>query len=128
MTAAEFRAIALALVGATESAHMGHPDFRANGRIFASLRSDVRGTIKLPPQDQASFVADHPSVFTPEAGAWGLQGYTRVDLGKASAEILGEAMTRAWQHVMAGPPVAPRAKRPASPRAGRPATPRAKRR
>jgi hypothetical protein len=37
MTADDFRDIALSMNGATEGSHMGHPDFRANGRIFATL-------------------------------------------------------------------------------------------
>ena len=37
MTAEDFRRLALSLAGATEGAHMGHPDFRANGGVFASL-------------------------------------------------------------------------------------------
>ena len=36
MTADDFRRITLALEGAVEKAHMGHPDFRVNGRIFAT--------------------------------------------------------------------------------------------
>ena len=43
MTADAFREIALAFDGAVEEhAHMGHPDFRANGRIFAGLHGDER--------------------------------------------------------------------------------------
>ena len=37
MTAREFRRIALSLPQASEAAHMGHPDFRVGGRIFATL-------------------------------------------------------------------------------------------
>jgi hypothetical protein len=37
MTAAEFRRIALSLPQTNEAAHMGHPDFRVAGRIFATL-------------------------------------------------------------------------------------------
>ena len=37
MTAEQFRQMALALPEATELAHMHHPDFRVNGRIFATL-------------------------------------------------------------------------------------------
>jgi hypothetical protein len=40
MTADEFRRLALRMDGATEGAHMGHPDFRANRRIFATLYPD----------------------------------------------------------------------------------------
>jgi hypothetical protein len=37
-----FRRIALSLPGAAESWHMGHPDFRLNGRIFATLSAQER--------------------------------------------------------------------------------------
>lgn len=37
MTAEEFRQLALSLPEATEQSHMGHPDFRVRGRIFATL-------------------------------------------------------------------------------------------
>ena len=54
MTADEFRELALSLRGATESAHMNHPDFRAHGRIFATLGypDATRGMVKLAPHDQ----------------------------------------------------------------------------
>ncbi len=52
MTLDQFRALALTLEGAVESAHMGHPDFRANGRIFATLYpGEGTGMIKLPPDE-----------------------------------------------------------------------------
>ena len=37
LTADQFRDLALQMEGAVEGAHMAHPDFRANGRIFATL-------------------------------------------------------------------------------------------
>jgi hypothetical protein len=37
MNVGAFRRIALSLEGAEEGSHMGHPDFRVNGRIFATL-------------------------------------------------------------------------------------------
>ncbi len=37
MTSAAFRKLALSLPHAEEGAHMNHPDFRVNGRIFATL-------------------------------------------------------------------------------------------
>jgi hypothetical protein len=79
---------------------MGHPDFRAGGRIFASLDADGRtGTVKLTPDQQARFTSEHAEVFAPASGAWGRQGYTRVALSKADEETVGEAMTLAWQSV-----------------------------
>jgi hypothetical protein len=108
VTANAFRRIALGLAGVEERAHMGHPDFRTNGRIFATLQSADRGMVKLTPEQQTQFVADHPAVFEPESGAWGRQGCTRVHLRQADAETIGEAMTLAWQNAQATPVKRPR--------------------
>ena len=84
MTPDDFREIVLALDGAAEGAHMDHPDFRANGRIFASLHSEDRfGMVKLTPEEQAVFLREHPKTFEPSAGAWGRQGCTNVKLATA---------------------------------------------
>ncbi len=37
MDAADFRRIALSLEGVEEGSHMGSPDFRVGGRMFATL-------------------------------------------------------------------------------------------
>ena len=99
MKAKDFRRIALGLSGAIEKEHMGHPDFRANGRIFATLYADLKtGMVKLTPDEQTTFMRAHPGAFSPEAGAWGRAGCTRVRLDAVDEETLGEAMTLAWQH------------------------------
>lgn len=78
---------------------MGHPDFRANGRIFATLHADYQwGMVKLTPEQQQRFVEDAPGAFVPEKGAWGLQGCTAVRLDSVDEETLGEAMTLAWRN------------------------------
>jgi hypothetical protein len=99
MTAAGFRRIARGLSGVVEGVHMGHPDFRVNGRIFATLQTADRGMVALTPDEQARFTAEHPEVFVTESGAWGRQGYTRVYLKAADPEVVGEAMTLAWQRL-----------------------------
>ena len=107
MIEAEFRRIALGMSGAVEGAHMGHPDFRAGlgGRIFATLHEGSEaGMIKLTPEQQRHFIDAHPAMFTPENGAWGRQGCTRVLLAHADSEIVGEAMTLAWQAVAVAKP------------------------
>jgi hypothetical protein len=106
MTAAQFRKLALKLNGATEGAHMGHPDFRANGRIFATLHpGDKTGMVKLSPEEQVEFMNGDPAAFSPASGAWGRQGCTIVQLAVVETDKLGEAMTLAWQGAMkAGKP------------------------
>ena len=91
---------------------MGHPDFRAYGRIFATLHADLKtAMVKLMPEQQAEFVRAS-TAFTPENGAWGRQGCTRIVLATADTERVGEALTCAWQNAA----VAARTKRRASTR------------
>jgi hypothetical protein len=122
MTANDFRRIALGMKDAVEREHMGHPDFRANGRIFATLHADLRwGMVKLTPEQQEPFVREHPGTFVPENGAWGRQGCTAVRLDSVDEETLGEALTLAWRNSAAAP--AARRSRP-SRKTGRTPSPR----
>ena len=99
MTEKQFRRIALGMDGAIESAHMGHPDFRANGCIFATLKGDGKhGMVKLTPEQQQRFIKEAPDAFAPESGAWGRQGCTRVQLAAIDEDTLGNALTLAWQN------------------------------
>lgn len=99
MTASGFRRIALGMKGAVEGSHMGHPDFRAHGRIFATLHADLEtGMVALTPEQQGEFIRAHPAVFAPENGAWGRQGSTAVRLAAAEEETAGDALTLAWQN------------------------------
>jgi hypothetical protein len=101
MTANEFRRIALKMNDASEGAHMGHPDFRANGKIFATLYPDgVSGMVKLTPDQQQDFLRADSNAFAPASGAWGRQGCTTVRLESVEEETLGEAMTLAWQNTV----------------------------
>jgi hypothetical protein len=57
MKAADFRNIALGMKDTIEGAHMGHPDFRVNGRVFASLHEDLAwGMVGLTADQQQEFV------------------------------------------------------------------------
>jgi len=102
MTANGFRRIALGFEGAVESAHMGHPDFRAGGRIFATLQyPDERwGMVKLPAADQDEFVREYSGVFVPCNGAWGRQGCTNVLLKAAKTDVLRTAIESAWRDAL----------------------------
>ena len=123
MTAGDFRRIALGLEDAIEGAHMGHPDFRTNGRIFATLRADERhGMVALTPGQQQEVLRDHPAAFAPESGAWGRQGCTAVRLDAVDEDTLGEAMTLAWRNAAARKPPRGKPRRAArkpAPRRGR---------
>ena len=98
MTAKDFRRIALSLEGAEESSHMGSPDFRVGGRIFATLASQKQGygNLMLTPEMQAAFPGDQPEIFLPIAGGWGM-GMTHVRLAKADEALLTGALRSAWK-------------------------------
>lgn len=99
LRAVDFRRIVLGMEGAVEGAHMGHPDFRAHGRIFATLNTEETvGVVMLTPEQQRTFLDDHPSVFSPAAGAWGRGGSTKVQLDAADEDAVGEAVTLAWRN------------------------------
>ena len=99
MRARDFRRIVLGMEGALEGAHMGHPDFRAHGRIFATLNAEETvGVIMLKPDQQQTFLAEYPDIFSPAAGAWGRGGSTLVQLDAADEDTVGEAVTLAWQN------------------------------
>ena len=99
MDANDFRRIALSLEGAEESSHMGAPDFRLGGRIFATLASEKQGygNLMITPEQQAAFVEELPEVFLPVAGGWGRMGATHIRLGAASEDVLAGALHTAWK-------------------------------
>jgi hypothetical protein len=99
MNGADFRRIALSLEGAEESSHMGSPDFRVGGRIFATLASQKQGygNLMLTPEQQADFVAEQPEIFVPIAGGWGKMGMTHIRLAAANEDVLTGALRTAWK-------------------------------
>lgn len=98
LTPDDFRRIALGMTGAMESSHMDHPDFRVNGKIFATLSypTEAWGTVMLTPEQQREFVVADPEIFTPVSGGWGLKGATSVRLASATEDAVHQAVTAAW--------------------------------
>jgi hypothetical protein len=99
MNVGAFRRIALSLEGAEEGSHMGHPDFRVNGRIFATLAAAAQGygNLLLTPEEQSAFVEELPEIFVPVAGGWGKNGATHVRLAVVTEDVLTGALRTAWK-------------------------------
>ena len=99
MNASDFRRLALSLEGAEEGSHMGSPDFRVGGRIFATLAAQKLGygNLMLTPDQQAAFVAEAPEVFLPVAGGWGRSGATHMRLAAANEDLMLGALRTAWK-------------------------------
>src|SRR5437867_9401456 len=101
VNAAGFRSIALGMKDAVEGAHLGHPDFRLDGKIFATIHPDHQfAMVKLTPDQQQEFTRENPASFAPENGAWGRAGCTRVRLDSVDEDTLGAAVTLACQNAV----------------------------
>ena len=99
MNVKDFRRIALSFEGAEESSHMGQPDFRVGGRIFATLASQHLGygNLKLTLEQQEAFVQELPELFLPIPGGWGRTGMTHIRLQAANEDVLRGALHAAWK-------------------------------
>jgi hypothetical protein len=104
VTRREFRNMALSFAETEARSHMGHPDFRVAGKIFATLGypDSTWGMLKLTPIEQRMFIDAEPKAFKPSAGAWGRRGATNVKLGAVKKTTLRRAMAAAWE--FAAPP------------------------
>ena len=101
MTPRQFRKIALSFPDSVESAHMGHPDFRVCGRVFASLGAPSAdwAMVKLTPEQQKVFCDADVDMFQPCNGAWGRQGCTNVRLSDAKSAVVRSALSLAVENV-----------------------------
>src|ERR1044072_6767239 len=99
MTSTEFRRLALSMPHATERAHMEHPDFRVDGKIFATLGypDEDHGMVILPPDEQKKWIESAPGTFAPAKGAWGKSGSTSVRLDGIDGATLRRVMEIAWR-------------------------------
>ena len=100
MSADSFRRVALGQPQALESSHMGHPDFRVGGKIFATLDgAGLRGCLKLTPEQQEMLMDAEPGRFEPAAGYWGRRGWTWIGLEDADEATITSALAMAWRNV-----------------------------
>lgn len=103
MTPAQFKKLALAVPGAEEHAHMGHPDFRlpGKGRIFASLQpAKGLAMVVLSREQQAELVEQDPHTFL-LFGGWSKNGSTGIRLSTARASLVKDLLAEAFRVVAA---------------------------
>ena len=100
MTPDQFRRLALALPEVVEGEHHAHPDFRAHGRVMASLHPDGKqAMVKVPLDVQGRLVESGAG--KPASGAWGRAGCTMLVLAAVDAAVVRAALTEAWQFAAA---------------------------
>jgi len=96
ITDAQMREIALELPDVEEKSHFGHPDFRVNNKIFATLwPGQNRSVLKFPREEQTALVLENPAVISiPPGGERG--GWTSVNLAKVDEDQFRELIGKAW--------------------------------
>ena len=98
MTPKKFRQLALSLPETSESECVSDPNFRVQGKVFASLfPKEGWGVIKLAPELQAELLKQEPDVFAACKGAWGRNGATIVFLEHAEEGSVFRALISAWR-------------------------------
>ena len=97
--------MALALPGAVEAAHVGHPDFRIANKVFASLGAPDASwaMVKLTPSQQRVLIENAPGIFKRCSGAWGERGYTNVKLPLADKAVLDSVLQAAAKNITSHP-------------------------
>ena len=96
------RQIALSFAGSEEKDHFGMPSFRVKNKIFATLWVKYnRMMVKLSPINQSVFNSFDPAIFYPVPNKWGLKGATFIELDKVRKDMLEDALSIAWQAVIA---------------------------
>jgi hypothetical protein len=101
MTPDQFRRMALSLPEAVESAHLGTPDFRVRGKIFATLGGGgeaLRAVLKLSPEQQEMFMRIDAVAFASVMGGWGRKGWTWLHLRDAKTALTRDALAIAWRN------------------------------
>jgi hypothetical protein len=98
VTAAKVRELVAGLSGAQEGAHHGHPDFRVQKKIFATLsEAEDRAAVRLTQHEARELASKDPAVFRlvsdREPYAW-----VSVLLEQADELEFGDLLESAWSY------------------------------
>ena len=93
LTAARVRELVASFPETSESAHMGHPDFRVRNKIFATLTEDeLRVNVKIAPANLDAIVRSNPDLFRDVwAGRW-----VGMDIDRVGEDVLYDLLEEAW--------------------------------
>ena len=95
--AEDARAIALSLPGTGEQPHFNRTAFTVKKKIFATLSfEDKTLNLKFTPAEQFIFCPPNSDVIFAIPNGWGRQGWTTIDLNKASKKLVIDALKEAY--------------------------------
>jgi len=95
--AEDARAMALSLPGTGEQPHFNRTAFTVKKKIFATLSfEDKTLNLKFTPAEQFIFCPPNSDVIFAIPNGWGRQGWTTIDLNKASKKLVTDALKEAY--------------------------------
>jgi len=95
--AEDARAIAISLPGTGEQPHFNRTAFTVKKKIFATLSfEDKTLNLKFTPAEQFIFCPPNSDVIFAIPNGWGRQGWTTIDLNKASKKLVTDALKEAY--------------------------------
>lgn len=96
--AEDVKAIALSLPETDEQLHFNRMAFTIKKKIFATLSfEDKTLNLKFTPEAQFIFCPPNSDVIFPITNAWGRQGWTTINLSKASKKLVTDALKEAYR-------------------------------
>lgn len=102
VTTQQARQLALSFDNSEELPHFERTSFRVKKKIFATMSEKENIVcVMLSPIDQSAFCAYDKTVMYPVPNAWGKKGATYVNLKKVKKTMLKDALTTAYNHVLA---------------------------
>ena len=97
VTPSDAKTMALSFEGTEEKPHFERIAFTVNKKIFATLSlKDKTLNVRFTPQVQFIFCPPNSDVIFPIDNAWGKQGWTTIDLNKASKKLVRNALQEAY--------------------------------
>ena len=98
ITVATARKIILSMPEAEEHRHHGHPDFRVNNKIFATLwPTETRAVVKLALADQEVLLKSSPKTLS--TNAWSKHGWTNIHLQHIDPKLFQQLIEDSWRGV-----------------------------
>jgi len=98
VTVEEVKELALSLPATGEQPHFDRTAFTVKKKIFASLLVENRTlNLKFTPAEQFIFCPPDSDVIFPVPGGWGRQGWTTINLQKASKTLVKKALAKAYE-------------------------------
>jgi len=94
------RQLALQFAESTEEPHFEKTSFRVKGKIFATMNeSDTTLVLKFTEVQQSVFCVFDTTVCYPVPNKWGKQGWTIVQLSKATQELVADCLKTSYCNV-----------------------------